>query len=196
MGEDRGEGTVWRGVLGQHLELLGLQVGLTADPLAQGGDAVTRLQLELTQLVLLHDQLLPLRLLPDAHTHTQQSKQHALKCPRDGSRRWKGFLYQFADFTLQVVDAVQLPLAAALGGQPVFAAAPHVVHKLELLLREGLLLQQLLEVVSAQVHDPVDGERQVHLRQPEWGVRQRSGRGGEEKSINQSISQMKYNTIK
>lgn len=110
------------------------------------------------------------------------------------SRRWNGFLYQFADFTLQVVDAVQLPLAAALGGQPVFAAAPHVVHKLELLLREGLLLQQLLEVVSAQVHDPVDGERQVHLRRPEWGVRQRSGRGGEEKSINQS-NEIQHNKI-
>lgn len=71
MGENRGEGTVWGGVLGQHLELLGLQVGLAADPLAQGGDAVARLQLELTQLVLLHDQLLPLRLLPDAHTCTR-----------------------------------------------------------------------------------------------------------------------------
>lgn len=72
------------------------------------------------------------------------------------------------------------------------------MHKLELLLREGLLLQQLLEVVSAQVHDPVDGERQVHLRQPEWGVRQHSGRGGEEKSINQSINQsneIQYNKI-
>lgn len=70
MGEDGGEGTVWRRVLGQHLELLGLQVGLAADPLAQGRDTVAGLELELTQLVLLHDQLLPLRLLPNKHTHT------------------------------------------------------------------------------------------------------------------------------
>lgn len=127
------------------------------------------LQLELTQLVLLRDQLLPLGLL--SNTHTQQSEQLALQRPGDAVECGEGFLYQFADFTLQVVDAVQLPLAAALRGQPVLAAAPHVVHEFQLLRREGVLLQQLLEVIPAQVHHPVDGEGQVHL----WATR---GNGG------------------
>lgn len=41
--------------------------------------------------------------------------------------------YQFVDLTLQVLDAVQLPLAAALGGDAVFAAAADVVNELQLL---------------------------------------------------------------
>lgn len=79
-------------------------------------------------------------------------------------------MYQFIDFTLEVVYAVQLSLPAALGRQAVFAAPPHVVHKLQLLPREDLPLQELLEVVPAQVHNPVDGEGQLDLGRPEEAV--------------------------
>lgn len=41
--------------------------------------------------------------------------------------------YQFADLALQVLDAVQLPLAAALRGDAVLAAAADVVNELQLL---------------------------------------------------------------
>lgn len=41
--------------------------------------------------------------------------------------------YQFADLALQVLDAVQLPLATALGGDAVFAAATDVMDELQLL---------------------------------------------------------------
>ena len=37
------------------------------------------------------------------------------------------------------------------------------MHELQLLPREGLLLQKLLEFVPAQIHDPVDRERQLDL---------------------------------
>lgn len=41
--------------------------------------------------------------------------------------------HQFANLTLQVLDAVQLPLATALGSDAVFAAAADVVNELQLL---------------------------------------------------------------
>lgn len=94
-------------------------------------------------------------------------------------KRRNDVFYQLVDFTLQVVDAVELPLAAALGRETVFAASSHVVHKLQLLACEDLLLQQLLEVVPAQVHDPVQGERQLHLRKQEAGLTLGSTEGGQ-----------------
>lgn len=41
--------------------------------------------------------------------------------------------HQFADLTLQVLDAVQLPLATALGSDAVFAAAADIVDEFQLL---------------------------------------------------------------
>lgn len=73
-------------------------------------------------------------------------------------------LYQFVDFTLQVVNALQFPLAAAPSSQSVLAASPHAVDKVELLLGQVRLLQKLLEVVPAQVHDPLHREWQVNLQ--------------------------------
>lgn len=73
--------------------------------------------------------------------------------------------HQFLDFTLQVVYAVKFPLAAATGCNPVFAPSADVMHNIELLPCEALLLQHLLEVVPAQRHDLIHGERQRHL---EW----------------------------
>lgn len=67
MREGRGERAAWGRVFGKHLELLWLQVGLAADPLAQGGDTVTCFHLELAEMALLHHQFLPLGLLQ--HTH-------------------------------------------------------------------------------------------------------------------------------
>lgn len=40
------------------------------------------------------------------------------------------------------------------------------MDKLQLFSRKDLLLQQLLEVISAQIHDPVYREWQLHLRTP------------------------------
>lgn len=45
------------------------------------------------------------------------------------------------------------------------------MDKLQLFAREDLLLQQLLEVISAQVHNPVDRERQLHLGTPEQEIK-------------------------
>lgn len=78
-------------------------------------------------------------------------------------------MYQFIDFTLKVVYAVELSLSAAPRREAVFAAPPHVVHKVQLLPREDLLLQKLLEFVPAQTHEPVHGERQLDLGRPEQG---------------------------
>ena len=66
--------------------------------------------------------------------------------------------YQFVDFTLQIIDAVELPLAATLSCEAVFAAPSHIMDKVQLFARKNLLLQQLLEVISAQIHNPVDRE--------------------------------------
>lgn len=41
--------------------------------------------------------------------------------------------HQFVNLALQVLDAVQLPLATALGSDAVFAAAADVVYELQLL---------------------------------------------------------------
>ena len=60
VGERRGERAARGRVFGKHLELLWLQVGLAADPLAQGGNTVTCFQLELAEMTLLHHQFLPL----------------------------------------------------------------------------------------------------------------------------------------
>ncbi len=71
MREEGGQRAVRGGVFGEHLELLWLQVGFAADPLAQDRDTVTSFQLQLAQLAPLHDQFLPLCFLP--HTHAAQS---------------------------------------------------------------------------------------------------------------------------
>ena len=72
--------------------------------------------------------------------------------------------YQLADLHLQVLDAVQLPLAAALGGDAVLAAPPHVVDELQLLRAQLVHLDQDLEVVAGQVGDLVHREGQLHLQ--------------------------------
>lgn len=79
-------------------------------------------------------------------------------------------MYQFIDFTLKVVYAVEFSLSAAPRSKAVFAAPSHVVHKFQLLPREDLLFQKLLEFVPAQIHDPVDRERQLDLGRPEQAV--------------------------
>lgn len=79
-------------------------------------------------------------------------------------------MYQFIDFTLKVVYAVEFSLSTAPSCEAIFAAPSHVVDKLQLLLREDLLFQKLLEFVPAQIHDPVDGERQLDLGTPEQAV--------------------------
>jgi len=66
--------------------------------------------------------------------------------------------YQFADLALQVLDAVQLPLATALGGDAVFAASAYVVDELQLLRVQLVHLDEDLEVVAWQVGDVVHGE--------------------------------------
>lgn len=71
--------------------------------------------------------------------------------------------HQFLDFILQVVYAVKFPLAAAPGCNPVFAPSADVMHNVELLPCQALLLQHLLEVIPAQRHDLIHRERQRHL---------------------------------
>lgn len=77
--------------------------------------------------------------------------------------------YQFADLALQVLDAVELPLAAALGGDAVLAATANVVDELQLLRAQLVHLDEDLEVVARQVGDLVHGEGQLHL-QPAAGT--------------------------
>lgn len=57
--------------------------------------------------------------------------------------------HQSFNFTLQVVDAVKFPLAAATSSNAVFAAAPHIMHKIKLFSCQLLCFQHLLEVVAA-----------------------------------------------
>ena len=83
--------------------------------------------------------------------------------------------YQFSDLSLQVLDAVQLPLAAALGGDAVLAAAPDVVDELQLLWGQLVHLDEDLEVVARQVCDLVHGEGQLHLRGQQGQNRVRTG---------------------
>lgn len=73
--------------------------------------------------------------------------------------------HQLADLPLQVLDAVQFPLAAALSSDAVLAAAPDVVDELQLLGRQFVHLDQNLEVVARQVGDLVHGEGQLDLQQ-------------------------------
>ena len=60
MRNEGGEWAVLSGVLSKNLELLRLQVGLTADPLAQGRDTAERFQLHLAELAPFRHQFLPL----------------------------------------------------------------------------------------------------------------------------------------
>lgn len=73
--------------------------------------------------------------------------------------------HQFLDFTFQVVYAVEFALAAAASSDAVFAASADVMNSIELLAAQTLLLQHLLEVISAQTHDLIHGERQRHLEE-------------------------------
>lgn len=74
-----------------------------------------------------------------------------------------GQSYQFAYLALQVLDAVQLPLATALGSDTVFAAASDVVDELQLLWGQLVHLDEDLEVIAWQVGDLVHREGQLHL---------------------------------
>ena len=76
--------------------------------------------------------------------------------------------HQFADLTLQVLNAVELPLSAALRRDAVLAAAPDVVDELQLLRAQLVHLDEDLEVVARQVGDLVHGERQLHLEGGSW----------------------------
>lgn len=48
--------------------------------------------------------------------------------------------YQLVDFTLQIIYAVQFSLAASLSCEAVFAASSHIMDKVQLFTREGMLL--------------------------------------------------------
>lgn len=71
--------------------------------------------------------------------------------------------YQFAYLALQVEDAVEFPLPAALGGDTVFTPSAHVVDELELLRRQLVHLHHHLEVVAWKICDLIDGERKLDL---------------------------------
>lgn len=64
------------------------------------------------------------------------------------SRGWRP--HQLLDLRLQVLYAVQLPLAAALGGDPVLAPPPDVVDAVQLLRCQLVHFQQGLEVVARE----------------------------------------------
>lgn len=71
--------------------------------------------------------------------------------------------HQFSDLTLQVQDAVELPLAAALRCDAVLTPPPHVVDELELLRGQFVHFHQHLEVVPWKICDLIYGERELHL---------------------------------
>lgn len=71
--------------------------------------------------------------------------------------------HQFADFALQVEDAVEFSLATPLRRDAVLAAPPHVMDVLELLRGQFVHFHQHLEVVAWKICDLVDGERQLNL---------------------------------
>lgn len=73
--------------------------------------------------------------------------------------------YQLADLTLQVLDAVQLPLAAALGSDAVLAPPPDVVDELQLLRGQFVHLYHDLEVVTWKIGDLVHGEGECDLQE-------------------------------
>jgi len=67
--------------------------------------------------------------------------------------------HQFPDLALQVHDAVELPLAAALRRDAVLAPPPYVVDELELLRGQFVHFHQHLEVVPWKIRDLIDRER-------------------------------------
>ena len=71
--------------------------------------------------------------------------------------------HQFSDLTLQVEDAVELPLAAALRRDAVLTPPPHVVDELKLFRGQFVHFHQHLEVVPWKICDLIYGERQLHL---------------------------------
>lgn len=78
--------------------------------------------------------------------------------------QWRWSTHQFSDLALQVQDAVQLPLAAALRCDAVLAPPPHVMDELELLRGQFVHFHQHLEVVPWKICDLIDGERELHLQ--------------------------------
>lgn len=71
--------------------------------------------------------------------------------------------HQLLDLRLQVLYAVQLPLAAALGSDPVLAPSPNVMDAVQLFRRQLVHLQQGLEVVSREGDYSLCVKRQFHL---------------------------------
>lgn len=72
--------------------------------------------------------------------------------------------HQFAYLALQVEDAVEFPLSAALGGDAVFAAAAYVVNELQLLRGQLVHLHHHLEVVPWKICDLIDREGKLNLQ--------------------------------
>lgn len=71
--------------------------------------------------------------------------------------------YQLLDFRLQVLYAVELPLAAALGGDPVLAPPPDVVDAVQLLWGQLVHPQQGLEVIPGEGDDALGVEGKFYL---------------------------------
>lgn len=71
--------------------------------------------------------------------------------------------YQFANFTLQVENAVKLSLATALRCDAVLAAPAHVVDELQLLGGQLVHFHHHLEIVAWKIRDLIDGERKLDL---------------------------------
>lgn len=71
--------------------------------------------------------------------------------------------HQFSDLTLQVQDAVQLPLAAALSSDAVLTPPPHVVDEFQLLRGQFVHFHQHLKVVTWKICDLIYRERELHL---------------------------------
>lgn len=71
--------------------------------------------------------------------------------------------HQFSDLTLQVQDAVEFPLAAALRCNAVLTPPPHVMDKLKLFRGQFVHFHQHLEVIPWKICDLIYGERQLHL---------------------------------
>lgn len=71
--------------------------------------------------------------------------------------------YQLFNFRLQVLYAVEFPLAAALGGNPVLTPPPDVMDTVQLFWSQLVHPQQGLEVIPREGNDPLCVKWQLYL---------------------------------
>lgn len=157
----------WPGAFGENLQELFLASVLAVQAVVQARHFQSRLgEVPLQLRLLLQQCRLFTRLGGTFSSQVKKSRGHVPKTPPlEGSGGYKEptRTYESFDIALELLYAVHFSLAAALRSGAVFASPANVVDKLELLLTQLVVLQELLEGFPTQRWDLLHWKRELHL---------------------------------